>query len=175
MKINRELRPVALQLIPCNSQLHFGAVQQLAHDIWQQHYPGIISQEQISFMLERNYSQTALMQQEREGQELYLIGTSEAETQGFMGVYPRSSNELFISKWYIRTELHGQGIGRNSFLLLKQHYPNIHCMRLQVNRQNYKAINFYFSIGFRIERCADFDIGNGYFMNDFIMIWKPEF
>jgi ribosomal protein S18 acetylase RimI-like enzyme len=43
-------------------------------------------------------------------------------------------------------------------------------MRLQVNRQNYTAINFYFKLGFTIERVADFDIGHGFFMNDFVML-----
>jgi len=43
---------------------------------------------------------------------------------------------------------------------------------LTVNRQNFKSINFYFKNRFVIERVADFDIGNGYVMNDFVMIWK---
>ena len=41
-----------------------------------------------------------------------------------------------------------------------------------VNRMNYKAVNFYFKSGFTIEKVADFDIGDGYFMNDFVMIWE---
>ena len=40
---------------------------------------------------------------------------------------------------------------------------------LTVNRQNYKAINFYFKHGFKIKSVDDFDIGNGFFMNDFVM------
>jgi len=43
-------------------------------------------------------------------------------------------------------------------------------IRLQVNRKNYKAINFYFKNGFTIESVGDFDIGGGYYMNDFVMI-----
>ena len=45
-------------------------------------------------------------------------------------------------------------------------------VRLTVNRQNFKSVNFYFKNGFTIERVADFDIGNGYVMNDFVMMWK---
>jgi len=45
-------------------------------------------------------------------------------------------------------------------------------LRLQVNRQNYKAVNFYFKMGFIIESVGDFDIGGGYFMNDFVMVRK---
>jgi ribosomal protein S18 acetylase RimI-like enzyme len=47
-------------------------------------------------------------------------------------------------------------------------------IRLTVNRQNFKSINFYFKLGFKIEKVADFDIGNGYFMNDFVMLWKAR-
>lgn len=126
--------------------------------------------EQIEFMLESNYSESALLTQKENGQELFLIGEEMHRPSGFLGVYPREEGVLFISKWYIRTELHGMGIGRNSFRLLCEQFPDTSCMQLQVNRQNVKAINFYFSLGFRIERCADFDIGNGFFMNDFIMI-----
>ena len=45
-------------------------------------------------------------------------------------------------------------------------------LRLTVNRQNYKSINFYFKNGFVIEKTADFDIGSGYFMNDFVMVYR---
>jgi GNAT superfamily N-acetyltransferase len=42
-------------------------------------------------------------------------------------------------------------------------------LTLTVNRQNYKSINFYFKNGFKIKSVEDFDIGNGYQMNDFVM------
>jgi RimJ/RimL family protein N-acetyltransferase len=45
-------------------------------------------------------------------------------------------------------------------------------IKLTVNRQNFKSINFYFKNGFKIEKVEDFDIGNGYWMNDFIMVKK---
>jgi RimJ/RimL family protein N-acetyltransferase len=72
----------------------------------------------------------------------------------------------------IDTEQQGKGIGAEAFERLLEHYADAREIRLTVNRQNYKSINFYFKIGFRIERCADFDIGGGFFMNDFVMCWK---
>lgn len=53
---------------------------------------------------------------------------------------------------------------------LESRYAGIQTMKLTVNRRNIKAINFYFSRGFRIDHAADFDIGSGYFMNDFVMV-----
>ena len=62
----------------------------------------------------------------------------------------------------------------NSFLLLLDLFPDLNTMRLTVNRSNFKSINFYFKLGFIIEEVKDFDIGNNYFMNDFIMIYKRK-
>jgi ribosomal protein S18 acetylase RimI-like enzyme len=42
---------------------------------------------------------------------------------------------------------------------------------LQVNRNN-PAVHFYQKQGMEIVETADFDIGNGFFMNDFIMSKK---
>ena len=41
-------------------------------------------------------------------------------------------------------------------------------VELNVNRQN-KATGFYKRMGFSIARSGDFPIGNGFFMNDYIM------
>ena len=41
-------------------------------------------------------------------------------------------------------------------------------LQLQVNRNN-KAKSFYEKIGFKVIEEADFDIGNGFFMNDYVM------
>jgi ribosomal protein S18 acetylase RimI-like enzyme len=45
-------------------------------------------------------------------------------------------------------------------------------VRLNVNRQNYKSINFYFKLGFKIEKVVDIDLDKGYQMNDFIMLHR---
>jgi ribosomal protein S18 acetylase RimI-like enzyme len=41
-------------------------------------------------------------------------------------------------------------------------------LQLQVNRDN-KAKNFYEKLGFVVIDYKDFDIGHGFFMNDYIM------
>ena len=51
---------------------------------------------------------------------------------------------------------------------------SIEKLRLTVNRQNFKSINFYFKNGFKIDHVEDFDIGNGYVMNDFVMLWENK-
>lgn len=70
------------------------------------------------------------------------------------------------------TALQHKNLGSLLLEAMLSSLPENIVIRLQVNRSNYKAINFYFKKGFVIERAEDFDIGNGYFMNDFVMIKK---
>ncbi len=45
---------------------------------------------------------------------------------------------------------------------------NVKMVELNVNRQN-KAVDFYKNIGFKIIKEVDIPIGEGYFMNDYVM------
>jgi ribosomal protein S18 acetylase RimI-like enzyme len=45
---------------------------------------------------------------------------------------------------------------------------NVKHITLQVNRNN-KAVVFYQKLGYYVVDEQDFDIGNGYFMNDFVL------
>ena len=51
---------------------------------------------------------------------------------------------------------------------IKEMHPEPCLMELNVNRNN-KALQFYEYMGMRKLRKGDFPIGNGYYMNDYIM------
>jgi RimJ/RimL family protein N-acetyltransferase len=141
----------------------------MAETIWLHHYPSIIGMDQTRYMLEHNYSHASLQDQAAKGQEFYWICDDRNNEIGFIGVSESTDDSAFIHKFYILPEAQGQGAGKAAFQFLSDLYPTIRRFELQVNRQNYKSINFYFSVGFRIVRVADFDIGGGWQMNDFIM------
>ena len=145
---------------------------ELAQKIWRDHYPSIIGTEQVEFMLAKMYDKASLEKQILNGDAFYLaFDESENRYLGFVSIKNEGESKLFINKFYIDTNNHRSGIGLLFFdFILREYVPQE--IRLQVNRQNYKAINFYFKAGFQIEKVADFDIGDGYFMNDFIMIWE---
>jgi GNAT superfamily N-acetyltransferase len=162
---------VIAQLIPAEVS-DIPKIQQLAAEIWYEHYPAIIGVEQVAYMLNKNYSTASLQQQVGQGQQFYYIEWQQ-EQVGFMSV-STSQKEGFIHKFYILSEHHGKQVGSEAFLSLCDMLPQITSWKLQVNRQNFKAINFYFKCGFYISEVADFDIGDGYFMNDFIMTWERD-
>jgi ribosomal protein S18 acetylase RimI-like enzyme len=161
---------VNLQLVAASEE-NISSIQALADVIWNDHYPDIIGQEQVDYMLNRFYSVGAMKEQMREGQQFFLVLFDGREI-GFVAIENRGEGSYFLNKFYISTMVQRGGIGHGVWALLRDLLPDMREMRLQVNRQNYKAINFYFKSGFVIERVADFDIGDGYFMNDFVMVYR---
>lgn len=157
-----------MHVIKIENSLELQEVRELAVKIWNDHYPSVIGQEQVDYMLGRMYNLDSLKEQFESGDIFYLLVEGDKKL-GFASITQHDSGSWFLNKLYVETKEHRRGLG--GFLLeelIKNH--DIKLMRLQVNRQNYQAINFYFKRGFVIERVADFDIGDGYFMNDFVMV-----
>jgi RimJ/RimL family protein N-acetyltransferase len=145
----------------------------LAHTVWHQHYPAIINIDQINYMLELMYSNASLSEQmTKKNHDFYFI-QQDGKTIGFISVSKLENTEHghFIHKFYLDQTLAGKGAGTSAHSALIN-LLGANELKLTVNRQNYKSINFYFKNGFKIENVADLDIGNGYVMNDFVMTWQ---
>lgn len=144
-------------------------VSKLARVIWNDHYVPIIGQEQVDYMLDKMYSQSGLLEQIHEKKhEMYLILKDE-KAIGFVSVSLVKDSDFFLHKFYIDQQQSNSGIGTKVLnLLIETIHPKL--LTLTVNRQNFKSINFYFKNGFKIDHVEDFDIGNGYLMNDFVMV-----
>lgn len=157
-------------LKPCTSA-DIPVIYKLAEEIWYEHYPDIISHEQIDYMLKNFYGPKVLEDLMNKGQRFFLIDVNEMENVGYLAVTEKAAGHWFMNKFYIKTEVQGKGIGSQ---VLKSWEDLIHPaeLSLQVNRRNFKSINYYFKNGFTIKEVADFDIGNGYSMDDFIMVKK---
>ena len=139
---------------------------EIASKIWHDHYTKIIGKEQVNFMLETIYDKKSLKESIDKGQAYFFILKNDQKV-GFYSI--TNENELWLNKLYVNTDLQGKGIGKLVLDYIVD-IKNPKTIRLTVNRQNYKSINFYFKNGFKIERVEDFDIGSGFWMNDFIMI-----
>ncbi|MEO8761219.1 MAG: GNAT family N-acetyltransferase [Bacteroidia bacterium] len=151
----------------------FLTIEKLAHSIWHKHYVPIVGVEQVNYMLAKMYTQPALQKQTEEGQQFYLVINDEKES-GFISISSSNQKDLMLHKFYILQERQNTGLGTLVFNKITQEVYTPTTVRLTVNRQNFKSINFYFKVGFKIEKIADFDIGNNYFMNDFVMLWQNK-
>ena len=146
-------------------------VADLAREIWQEYYLGMITQEQIDFMLSKFYHRNQLELDLENGVHYFFIQEDE-RIMGFIAISEQEKSKFFIHKFYITTDFRGNGMGSKVFSEIIQQFPQAQQIRLQVNRKNISSINFYFKNGFSIERWADFDIGNGFEMNDYVMLWN---
>jgi diamine N-acetyltransferase len=143
-------------------------IQTLAHSIWREHYVPIIGAEQVEYMLDMIFT-TDKLAQKMEESNFYLV-QEDKSTAGFLSMHKDGENVYFIDKFYIQTR--GKGLGESAFKALINLYTDADTIHLTVNKHNFKSINFYFKMGFKIEKNAVFDIGKNYVMDDFVMIWK---
>ena len=156
-----------IEFISCTLQ-HILIIQQLADKIWRKHYPSIITIEQIDYMLDKMYSVESLAEQMNNGHQFTILKI-DGLAVGFVAVSKKAERHYFIHKLYVDTTQHRKGLGKLLLDKVEADYQDAEHFSLTVNRQNFKAINFYFKNGFVIDEVADFEIGNGFIMNDFVM------
>ncbi len=144
-------------------------ITQLAESIWKKHYISIISFQQIEYMLEKMYSSENLLQEITEG-HVFTLAFVDDKPIGYISISTKNKKKYFLHKFYIKINRHRKGIGSELFEYALKQITKPESIQLTVNRKNHKAINFYFKNDFTIKEVADFDIGNGYFMNDFVMV-----
>lgn len=144
----------------------------LAASTFRQHYPGIISDAQIEYMLSHRYSAAALRRQRQEGQ-VFLLALVNRNPVAFasFGLSQEETSEVQIHKLYVLPEHQGQRIGVRLIDEVTTRVLRLERRRLvlTVNRLNIQAINFYFREGFTLRSAVDIDIGGGYVMADFVM------
>lgn len=148
------------------------AIEHLAHKIWKEVYPGIISNEQVDFMLEKMYSQESLKEQIIGQKHEYTLVFNNEKLIGYLDVSTENGCDYFLHKLYVDTSFHGKEVGKKLYDSFFGEKKMLKSIRLQVNRKNKRAINFYHKLGFHQEYEKDFDIGNGFYMCDYVMLKK---
>lgn len=153
------------------SSEHVEVIQKLAHAIWPDTFGAILSSAQIDYMLKWMYDPSALLKNMEQEHQFWLV-LEQDQPVGFIGVqadFPEHG-QLKIHKLYVLPSKQGSGLGKllvNKAIELATH---LGCDRiiLNVNRFN-RAVEFYKHIGFVILYTEDIAIGEGYFMEDFVM------
>lgn len=151
------------------SKSDISVIFDLAVKIWRKHYPSIITNVQIEYMLEKMYSKESLAQQMDDGDVFWLAFEHEIPI-GYLSYNSLGNGDYFLNKFYVDVDRHRKGIGKQLFDYVFSHLTDARAIRLTVNRKNHTAINYYFKNGFIIEEVKDFDIGDGFEMNDFVML-----
>lgn len=146
-------------------------IEKLAQVIWADAYRDILSVDQMEYMLTMMYTPDILRQQMTDGHTFLLAKLSDKPV-GFAGFSIKQNDVKYwkLHKIYLLPETQGKGLGK---ALMEEVFRRVRqaggeYIDLNVNRNN-KAQFVYEKIGFEIIESGDFEIGNGYFMNDYIM------
>lgn len=160
----------ALVLIPA-SPADISTIQSLARRIWYDCYPGMITRQQIEYMLELMYS-TQVIEKELASGTVYELAYRGTEAIGYVSYsLEEEGRQLTLHKLYVVRELQGRGLGQQLLEHVKRQACELNATQisLRVNRGNETAIKAYQRAGFVIASTDVADIGGGFVMDDYIM------
>jgi GNAT superfamily N-acetyltransferase len=151
-------------------------IRSVSERTWPSTYGHIISQEQIDFMLNWMYSDESLTAQFEKGHQFYIANLN-GEDIGFCSVSAEPMDDQVnaqkahkLNKLYVLPTAHGTGSGKallhKAIEVAKAEGSS--SLFLQVNKLN-NAYTFYLKSGFIKESEFKFEIGNGFYMDDYVM------
>lgn len=147
-------------------------IHDLAHKIWPSAYGDILSADQLNYMLEKIYSPASLQNQLVTLQQNFIVVSDNNIPAGFASYSRKEKSSLVfhLYKIYVLPQQQGNGTGTMllKYVINSAKDAGATSLELNVNRFN-KARYFYEKQGFKILREENMDIGEGYFMNDYIM------
>jgi GNAT superfamily N-acetyltransferase len=146
------------------------SIRRIAMLTWPHAYADILSEKQVSYMLQMMYNAETLQRQMEEEGHLFLLAESDGEAIGFAGFSPYEGSTWKLHKLYVMPFHQQTGAGR-TLLQTAEHLAKDRgatAMILNVNRNN-RAVQFYIRRGYQIDHEGDFDIGQGFYMNDYVM------
>lgn len=146
-------------------------IQELTEQIWRPTYKSILTPEQMDYMINLMYSTAALTNQLTKLKHHFLILYKENTPIGFASYsYIDAPGIYKLHKIYLHQDYRGKGIGK---LLISKVIDRVTAaqgtiLELDVNRENTAKL-FYEKQGFSVYKEKNTDIGNGYWMNDYVM------
>jgi ribosomal protein S18 acetylase RimI-like enzyme len=147
-------------------------IQGIAQATWPSTFAGILSSEQIAYMLNWMYALPMLESQVEHGHD-FLVAEEAGEAIGFAGFELNylEGPKTKLHKLYLLPSSQGKGVGKSLLLEVTKRAREAgqKSLVLNVNKYNEKAINFYIAMGFVTIRQEVNDIGQGYVMDDDVM------
>ena len=143
----------------------------LIREIWREFYTPLIGAVQVEYMLERFQSVDAIMRQIAEEGFRYYGVFCDGVLAGYYAAKPYADDCVFLSKFYVAAKFRGRGLGREMLqhLIDAARAAGADAIRLTVNKHN-STIEIYRKLGFVITEEIVADIGNGFVMDDFVMV-----
>ncbi len=150
-----------------------GLIHTMAWEAFPHTYRDILSSAQIEYMMHMMYDAEVLRRQmTQEGHEYFIASDTGGMPVGYVSVRPDGEDIVHLEKIYVLPHWQNAHCGRTLFRYavsyVREARPEVRAIELNVNRCN-PALGFYRRMGMRIKCEGDFAIGNGFYMNDYIM------
>jgi ribosomal protein S18 acetylase RimI-like enzyme len=153
------------------------AIIHIAEVTWPHTYQGIITEEQIRFMLNRFYNEALMAEQLGQRDHHFLVAEESGKIYGYTHTIRDAEKPgIFkLSKIYILPDAQGQNLGRKLLDATVAHVLPLGAtvLELNVNRSN-PAKFFYDKQGFEVVDEVDIPLDK-FWLNDYIMHKKLAF
>ena len=155
------------ELMMPDSEQEIKEMSEMATAIVRDYYDPIIGKEQNEYMLNMFQTVDAIRDQTAHGYRYYFVREGE-KNLGFVAFYPRE-NSLYLSKFYLYKDQRGKGYARPILEFLKTQAKELGLNRIELNvNRNNPSVAIYESLGFAVAREEKNDIGNGFYMDDYV-------
>ena len=144
----------------------------MAARIWQAHFPGIITQTQIDWLLPRSYAPAVVAAELARGVAWeWVLGPEGQGPLGFLSYGPAKDDVMPVHKLFLDVSARGRGLGRAMLERVVDAAGGARAsrLRLTVNRRNTGPIRAYVRFGFRITESIDIATEAGFVLADFVM------
>ncbi len=142
-------------------------MSEMATTIIKDYYDPIIGPEQNDYMIKMFQSVDALKEQLEKGYRYYFIREDDRNI-GFVAFYPRDK-ALYLSKLYLYKDERGKGYAKGILDFLKTQASELGLSRIELNVNKHNVTRFiYEKLGFEIAWAEKNDIGNGFYMDDYV-------
>jgi GNAT superfamily N-acetyltransferase len=149
----------------------FDEARALAHRIWHEHYSGIVTPEQIDYMLAKRFTKENLMGYLNSPEKRWYLVREAGDLVGYFSFAEVEPNVVKLEQIYVLSERRKLGIGTRiiEWVAAEARRRGANRLELTVNKRNASSIRFYERRGFEKMEAAVFEIGNGYVMDDFVL------
>lgn len=154
-------------MAPDNEQ-EIKEMSEMATEILRDYYDPIIGKAQNDYMLDMFQSADAIRNQLDHGYRYFFVRDDDRKDLGFFAFYPRG-NALYLSKFYLYKDQRGKGYARPILEFLKAQAKELDRNRIELNVNRNNDTRFiYEKLGFTVAREEKNDIGNGFYMDDYV-------
>ena len=146
-------------------------IRDIAADIWPKTFAEILSPEQIAYMMEMMYAPEVMEKELATGYHFEIIRIDGSPSGYFSWSPCDAPMTAKLHKLYLLQKFHSMGIGSTMLKQVEMRAKNAGFarLRLNVNKYNERAKKSYIRNDFTTVDSVKIDIGNGFFMDDFVM------